>query len=371
MTPGEDDEVFMRRALDLAQQACGLTSPNPLVGAVIVREGVVVGEGFHRAAGEVHAEVEALGAAGARARGATLFVTLEPCAHWGRTPPCAPRVAAAGVRRVVAALADPDPRVAGRGLSMLREAGVQVVVGVLAGEAQRQNRAFLTAMRLGRPHVTLKIAMTLDGKIADREGASRWITGETARAEAHRLRSESDAILVGIGTVLLDDPELTVRLGRPWPREPYRIVLDAGARTPVEARVVRTATPARTLVMIGHDAPNDHAERLSRAGPVVVRGPERHGHVDLEAVLTELHRREVRALLVEGGAEVHGAFLEAGLVDRVVVFIAPLLLGGRAAPSAVGGLGLPLKSGLRLGPLAVRSVGADLLVEADVTGPHV
>jgi diaminohydroxyphosphoribosylaminopyrimidine deaminase/5-amino-6-(5-phosphoribosylamino)uracil reductase len=360
------DEMFMRRALELAEQASGLTSPNPLVGAVIVREGVVVGEGFHRGAGEAHAEVDALSAAGARARGATLFVTLEPCAHWGRTPPCAPRVAASGVRRVVAALTDPNPRVAGRGLMILREAGVEVVVGLLADEAQRQNRTFLTAMRLGRPHVTLKIAMTLDGKIADREGASRWITGADARAEAHRLRSQSDAIMVGIGTVLLDDPELTVRLGRPWPREPYRVVLDADARTPLESRIVRGVSPARTLVMIGHGAPSEAAARLSAAGATVVRAPERQGFIDLEVVLAELHRREVRALLVEGGAAVHGAFLEAGLVDRVVVFIAPLLLGGRTAPSAIGGLGLPLKGGLGLGPLAVRSVGPDLLIEADV-----
>jgi len=364
------DEVFMRRALELAEQASGLTSPNPLVGAVVVREGEIVGEGYHRGAGAAHAEVDALSAAGERARGATLFVTLEPCAHWGRTPPCAPQVVASGVRRVVAALSDPNPQVAGRGLTILRAAGVEIAVGLLADEAQRQNRTFLTAMRRGRPHVTLKIAMTLDGKIADREGASRWITGAAARAEAHRLRSRSDAILVGIGTVLLDDPELTVRLGRPWPREPYRVVLDASARTPVEARVVRAGTPARTLVMVGHDAPTERAARLAEAGAVVLRGPERHGHVDLETVLAELHKREVRALLVEGGAEVHGAFLEAGVVDRVVVFIAPLLLGGRAAPSPMAGLGLPLKEAQRLGPLAVRSVGPDLLLEADVAGPQ-
>jgi diaminohydroxyphosphoribosylaminopyrimidine deaminase/5-amino-6-(5-phosphoribosylamino)uracil reductase len=214
---------------------------------VVVRDGEIVGEGYHRGAGEAHAEVDALSAAGERARGATLFVTLEPCAHWGRTPPCAPQVVASGIRRVVAALSDPNPQVAGRGLTILRAAGVEIAVGLLADEAQRQNRTFLTAMRRGRPHVTLKIAMTLDGKIADREGASRWITGADARAEAHRLRSRSDAILVGIGTVLLDDPELTVRLGRPWPREPYRVVLDASARTPAEARVVRLGTVRRPI----------------------------------------------------------------------------------------------------------------------------
>ena len=369
MTLAVGDETFMRRALELADRASGLTSPNPLVGAVLVREGEVVGEGFHREAGEAHAEIAALAAAGERARGATLFVTLEPCAHWGRTPPCAPQVVASGVRRVVAALSDPNPYVAGRGLTILREAGVEVVVGLLADEAQRQNRAFLTAMRRGRPHVTLKIAMTLDGKIADRDGVSRWITGTEARAEAHRLRSQSDAILVGIGTVLADDPELTVRLGRPWPREPYRVVLDVDARTPAAARIVRAGTSSRTLVMVGPDAPSARVDGLAAAGAVVVRGPEREGRLDLESVLAELHKREVRALLVEGGAEVHGGFLEAGVVDRVVVFIAPLMLGGRGAPSPMAGLGLPLHGAQRLSPLSVRPVGSDLLIEADVAGP--
>jgi diaminohydroxyphosphoribosylaminopyrimidine deaminase/5-amino-6-(5-phosphoribosylamino)uracil reductase len=362
----EIDEACMRRALELAEHGRGLTSPNPMVGAVIVRDGAIVAEGFHRRAGEAHAEVEALDVAGDRARDGALYVTLEPCAHFGRTPPCAPRVAAAGVRRVIAALVDPDPRVAGQGLALLRAAGVEVTVGVLQQEAERQNRAFLTSVRRGRPHVTLKVAMTLDGKIADRHRASQWITGEAARLEAHRLRSEVDAILVGVGTVLADDPALTVRRERPWPREPYRVVLDSSARTPPDARVVRGPTPARTLVMVAADAPRDRTERLGRAGAVVVRAGSRDGRVDLEGMLTELHRREVRALLVEGGAEVHGAFLASGLVDRIAVFVAPLLLGGREAPSAIGGSGVPLQDALRLTDLSVRTVGPDLLVEGDV-----
>lgn len=356
----------MRRALDLAERGRGLTSPNPMVGAVIVRDGSIVAEGFHRRAGEAHAEAEALEAAGDLARGAALYVTLEPCAHVGRTPPCAPRVAASGVRRVVAALVDPDPRVSGRGLDLLRAAGVEVAVGVLGRDAERQNRAFLTSVRRGRPHVLLKLAMTLDGKIADRHRASRWITGAGAREEAHRLRSEADAILVGVGTVLADDPALTVRREQPWPREPYRVVLDSSARTPPIARVVRGPTPERTLIAVGEAAPHDRTERLERAGAVVVRLGGREGRVDLEAVMAELHRREVRAVLVEGGAEVHGAFLASGLVDRVAVFIAPLLLGGREATPAIGGPGVPLADALRLGDVAVRTVGADLLVEGDV-----
>ncbi|MGH7303135.1 MAG: bifunctional diaminohydroxyphosphoribosylaminopyrimidine deaminase/5-amino-6-(5-phosphoribosylamino)uracil reductase RibD, partial [Candidatus Rokuibacteriota bacterium] len=312
------------------------------------------------------AEVEALGAAGARARGTTLYVTLEPCSHHGRTPPCAPAVIAAGVARVVAALTDPNPLVSGRGFAELRGAGIEVVTGVAAAEAEHQNRAFLTAMRERRPHVTLKAGMTLDGKIADLHGASRWITGESARRHAHRLRSESDAILVGIGTVLRDDPELTVRLGPSWPREPLRVVLDTGARTPVGARLVRAGRPSCAVIAVGAEAPVARVEALAAAGATIVRCQTRDARVDLGALLAELFAREVRAVLVEGGGEVHGAFLDAGLVDRVAMFTAPLLIGGRGATPVVGGVGRELKSAVRLSEFTVTPLGGDLLVEADV-----
>lgn len=362
----ERDATFMRRALALAERARGLTSPNPLVGAVVVQGDAVVGEGFHRAAGQAHAEIEALDAAGTRARDATLYVTLEPCAHHGRTPPCAPRVMAAGVRRVVAAMTDPNPLVSGRGLAALREAGVDVTEGVLADEAARQNRAFVTAMRRGRPHVTLKGAVTLDGRIADAEGASRWITGDAARARAHRLRSESDAIVVGIETVLKDDPRLDVRLDAPWPREPYRVVLDSLARTPVGSRIIAAGTSARAIIAVGERADGARVAALGARGATVVRCPGRDGRVDLAKVLDWLATREVRAVLVEGGGEVHAAFLDAGLVDRVAVFIAPLVLGGRA-PALVGGAGRALKDAVRLEAFEITPVGADVLLEADVT----
>lgn len=360
----------MRRACELAERARGLTSPNPLVGAVVVAAGQIVGEGLHRAAGSPHAEVEALGAAGNRARGATLYVTLEPCVHWGRTPPCAPIVVEAGVRRVVVALRDPNPVVAGRGLEILRRAGIEVTAGVLETEVARQNRAFLTAMRKGRPHVTLKAAMTLDGKIADIHGDSRWITGEAGRREAHRLRSEADAIVVGIGTVLRDDPQLTVRLDSPWPREPLRVVLDAEARTPPAARVITAGTADRALIAIGEAVPADRVGRLTDTGATVVRLPVRGGRVGLPALLAHLHAREVRAVLVEGGAEAHAAFLEAALVDRVAVFVAPRLLGGRQATPMIAGAGRTLKEALPLGPLSVRRLGEDILIEADVDQDH-
>jgi diaminohydroxyphosphoribosylaminopyrimidine deaminase/5-amino-6-(5-phosphoribosylamino)uracil reductase len=362
----ERDARFMRRALELAERGRGLTSPNPMVGAVIVSGGEIVGEGFHERAGGPHAEVVALAAAGVRSRGATLYVTLEPCVHQGRTPPCAPAVVAAGIRRVVVASVDPNPRVSGRGAATLRAAGVEVTEAMLAEDAERQNRAFLAAIRLGRPHVTLKAAMTLDGRIADLHGESKWITGAQARAAAHRLRSESDAILVGIGTALRDDPALTVRRERPWPREPYRVVLDTRARTPSDARLITAGTPARALVITG-DADPARVAALRAAGATVVPVGLREGRVDLHAALAVLAELEVRAVLVEGGGDVHGGFLDADLVDRVAVFVAPRLLGGREAPPSIGGTGRTLTRALRLTALEVTHVGEDLLIEADVS----
>jgi diaminohydroxyphosphoribosylaminopyrimidine deaminase/5-amino-6-(5-phosphoribosylamino)uracil reductase len=361
-----DDQRFMQRALDLAARARGLTSPNPMVGAVLVRDGAMIAEGFHRAAGQPHAEIEALAAAGGGARGASLYVTLEPCVHHGRTPPCAPAVVAAGVRRVVIATSDPNPRVAGRGIAALREAGIEVVTDVLAAPASALNRVFFTAMREGRPHVTLKAAATLDGKIADVHGTSQWITGDAARLEGRRLRSEADAIVVGIGTVLADDPALTVRLEGPWPRQPLRVVLDSKARTPVTARLVQGQPAGHAVVAVGADAPDLRIRALEAAGAQVVRCPGPDGRVSPRAVLDALVTREVRGVLVEGGAEVAAAFLDAGLVDRVAMFLAPLLLGGVSAPSAVGGAGRELKRAVVLEAVDVRRVGDDVLVEGDV-----
>jgi diaminohydroxyphosphoribosylaminopyrimidine deaminase/5-amino-6-(5-phosphoribosylamino)uracil reductase len=339
-----------------------------MVGAVLVREGAVVGEGCHWRAGAPHAEIEALRAAGPAAAGATLYVTLEPCAHEGRTPPCAPAVVRARVARVVAAMDDPNPLVAGRGTVRLRAAGIDVEVGLLSTEAAALNRAFVTSMRERRPHVTLKAGMTLDGRIADLHGVSRWITGEPARRHAHRLRAESDAIVVGVGTVLRDDPRLDVRLDAPWPREPLRVVLDSAARTPAIARVIHAGgDPSRTVVVVAPAAPRERRRALAAAGAAVIEASARDGRVDVQAVLAHLFDREVRAVLVEGGGEVHASFLEAEVVDRVAIFVAPTLLGGRDAPSVVGGRGRDLKNAIKLmPPMTVTPLGDDLLVEADV-----
>lgn len=363
---GDRDALWMDRALRLAEPGVGLTSPNPMVGAVLVRDERAVGEGTHLRAGGPHAEAAALDAAGPAARGATCYVTLEPCAHFGRTPPCADALVRAGVSRVVAAVGDPHPEVDGRGLARLRAAGVTVTVGVREAQARALNRAFFCAVTEGRPHVTLKAAMTLDGKIASADGTSRWITGEEARLEAHRLRFAADAVLVGIGTVLADDPQLTVRHPGLPSKEPLRVVVDSRLRIPAAARVLRSGDPGRVLVACVAPAPPGPAAALRARGARVLELSGEGGRVDLRALLEALRAIDVIAVLVEGGGELGGAFAEAGLVDRVAFFVAPRLLGGRDAPGPLGGRGRPLKDALALADVTTRRLGDDLLVEADV-----
>jgi diaminohydroxyphosphoribosylaminopyrimidine deaminase/5-amino-6-(5-phosphoribosylamino)uracil reductase len=366
MFPNPGDETLMMRALALAERARGLTSPNPLVGALVVKDGAVVGEGYHARAGAPHAERIALTAAGPKARGATLYLTLEPCIHQGRTPPCVPALLEGGLRRVVVAVLDPNPRVNGAGAARLSQAGIEVSVGCLEEEARRLNRPFFTWVTEQRPFVTLKVAMSLDGKISSWNRASRWITGEEARREAHRLRSEADAVVVGIGTVLADDPELTVRLDPPWQREPYRVIVDSHGRTPPSARVLSAGSPGRTLIAVTESAHAERVTALQQRGAQVLTLPARDGRVDLTALAAELARREVTALLLEGGGELNAGFLEGGLVDRVAVFVAPMLLGGRDAPTPVGGPGRGLKEAFRLTGMTARPVGRDLLIEGDI-----
>jgi diaminohydroxyphosphoribosylaminopyrimidine deaminase/5-amino-6-(5-phosphoribosylamino)uracil reductase len=365
-----EDFRWMGRALELAERGTGLTSPNPMVGAVIVAAGRAVGEGFHARAGGPHAEIEALAQAGPAARGASLYVTLEPCNHTGWTPPCVAAVTKAGIRRVVTAMTDPNPRVVGGGTAALSGAGIEVALGCRGREALLLNRVFLAAARGGRPHVTLKWAATMDGKIADRQGTSRWITGAGARLEAHRLRSQADAVVVGIGTALADDPALDVRLGSPWPREPLRVVVDSTARLPVSSRVIRGSggkgSPERAVVAVTDAADPERLAALEARGVTVLRCKADDGHVDIGDLLARLGELDAIGILVEGGGRLAGAFLEAGVVDRIVAFSAPILLGGTAAPGALGGLGLALPEGVRVSDIAIRSVGPDWIVEGDV-----
>ena len=368
LTP--EDLRWMGRALELAERGAGLASPNPMVGAVVVLARRPVGHGFHERAGGPHAEVEALSQAGRAARGATLYVSLEPCNHTGRTPPCVDAITRAGIRRVVAAMPDPNPRVPGGGAAALSAAGIEVTVGCREPEAMRLNRAFVVSARRGRPHVTLKWAATADGKIADGRARSQWITGPAARLEAHRLRSRADAVVVGIGTAMADDPALDVRLGAPWPREPYRVVVDSRARLPLGARLIRgsggTANPERAIVASTDAADPERLAALEARGITVLRCKARDGRVDVADLLARLATLDVSAVLVEGGGQLAGSFLEARLVDRIAAFSAPILLGGTTAPGPVGGPGLALPEGARLEGITIHPVGSDWVVEGDV-----
>ncbi len=359
------DRCFMGLALRLARRGAGHTSPNPMVGAVVVRKGVIVGRGFHRRVGGPHAEVEALVDAGAAARDATLYVTLEPCNHQGRTPPCTQAVLAAGIGRVVIASLDPNPRVTGGGAEFLRQQGVTVETGLLEAEARKLNEAFFKAITTGLPWVIAKVAATLDGKIATRTGDARWITGEAARAWVHRLRHQVDAILVGRGTVAADDPQLTTRLPRGRGQDPIRIILDSTLSLPVTARVFRNDSPAPTWIACTPPAPVARREALQAGGAEVLVIPGGDHGVHLPELLRVLGGRQVQSLLVEGGAEVFWNFFSQGLVDKAHFCFAPKLVGGGHAPGILGGEGVALmRDALSLQGLTVRRLGEDLLVSA-------
>ena len=389
------DAAYMGLALALARRAVGSVSPNPPVGAVLVRDGEVVGEGYTRPPGQAHAEIVAIRQAGPRARGATLYTTLEPCNHQGRTGPCTEAIIEAGIVEVHSAVLDPNPRVNGSGMSRLSEAGIAVSTGEMAGEASRLMEAYAKLVTTGTPFVTAKFAMSLDGKIATRTGSSQWITGEEARAYAHRLRAASDAVMVGINTVLADDPRLTARdgSGAALDRQPLRVVVDSRGRIPREARML--GEPGSTLIVTGgtggHEArPYDGGHGCiegGETGPGVeaVAMPGSGGHearpydggngvetaampgsdglVDLEALMSHLGEREIASVVVEGGGALLGGLFDRGLVDKVCAFIAPVVVGGAAAPSPVAGEGVELiGDALPLRDVEVLRLGADIAV---------
>jgi len=352
----------MREALALARRGRWRTSPNPAVGAVVVRRGRVVAGGYHRKAGSAHAEVEALGAAGSRASGATLYVTLEPCCTYGRTPPCTDAIIRSGIERVVIGSLDPNPGVDGAGARRLAKAGIKVETGVLGAECSALNETYAKYITSGLPFVTLKLATSLDGRIATHSGESRWITGPEARRFVHRLRSRSDAVMVGSGTVSKDDPELTVRRVRG--RDPVRVVLDSRLDVPPGAKVFDHGPGGRgPIVFTTRAAPRARREALRSAGVRVVDVPAASGGLDLRRALCELGRLGVTTLLVEGGGRLAASLLKAGLVDKVIVFLAPIFIGGDGVP-AVGGLGgAGLAELPRLTRTSVRRFGEDIMVE--------
>ncbi len=358
-----DDEQYMRMALELAAKGAGYVSPNPMVGAVVVKDDQVVGRGYHQALGGPHAEVNAIDDAGDQARDATIYVTLEPCNHHGRTPPCTQKILNAGIRRVVVAMADPNPHVTGGGNDYLVSQGLDVTCGVCEADAVALNESFIKYMHTKSPFVVLKMAATLDGRIATRTGDARWVTGPEARGFVHQLRHNMDAIMVGVGTVMADDPELTTRLEQGGGVDPVRIILDTQLTIPSEARLLNLSSTAETIIACGVDAPEKQKAWLKEKGAHLLELPLVEGRIDLDALMKALGARGITSLLVEGGAQVAGAALKAGIVDKVHFFYAPKIMGG--------GDGIPMCNGkgpekmsecMPLHHSAVHRAGDDILV---------
>jgi diaminohydroxyphosphoribosylaminopyrimidine deaminase/5-amino-6-(5-phosphoribosylamino)uracil reductase len=359
------DSKYMRRALELAQESLGLASPNPPVGCVIVQGDTIVGEGFHVYPARDHAEIRALAAAGDRARGASAYLTLEPCVHQGRTPPCTSALIDAGVGRIVVAHADPNPIVSGRGISQIRSAGIEVRSGLLQAEAARIIEPFACHVTTGLPLVVGKVGMSLDGKIAPAGGRTGWITSEQGRNFGQQLRLQLDAIMVGIGTVLADDPQLTYR-GELQKARPLRvIVLDSFLRTPPDSRLLHAVPEPRVLIFCAPDAPAGRRQELESRGVEIVPVMRSEHGLDLLQVLRELGAREILGLLVEGGSEIHWSFLSSALVDKFFFIVSPLVLGGRGAVPAVGGTGYnSITAAPRFRIAGVTHAGPDTILEA-------
>lgn len=357
------EELWMRRALELAERGRGCVEPNPLVGAVLVHDGQVVGEGWHEKYGQAHAEVNALAQAGDRARAATLYVTLEPCCHFGKTPPCTDALIQAGVARVVAALQDPFPQVAGQGAALLAAAGIPLEFGLLAQEAARQNAPYLKLLAVGKPYIHGKWAMTLDGKICTRTGDARWISNELSRQRVHALRGRMDAILIGIGTALADDPLLTARPA--LPRSPCRVIVDSHARLPASSQLARTAGTYPTLLVTSTATPADHLVPLQNAHcEILALEPDAQGHPSLPALLSEMGRRRWTNVLVEGGSEMLGAFLDHRALDEVHIFVGPRIVGGEQARSPIAGQGARrIAEGMTLLDQQIQILDGDVYVQ--------
>ncbi|MDO4569619.1 MAG: bifunctional diaminohydroxyphosphoribosylaminopyrimidine deaminase/5-amino-6-(5-phosphoribosylamino)uracil reductase RibD [Planctomycetia bacterium] len=376
-----DDKAtyYMRRALDLAERGRGCVEPNPMVGCVILRDGEIVGEGFHERFGGPHAEVNALRQAGERARGGVVYVTLEPCCHFGKTPPCADALLAAGVKKVVVAMQDPFPKVEGGGIQKLRLAGVEVVVGLCRDRAEALNLPYLKLLASRRPYLTAKWAMTLDGKIASRTGSSRWISSEASRKIAHELRSISDGILVGVGTVLADNPQLTVRLPMDCvvPRQPVRLVADSQLDIPLESALVQTARQTPVLILAGPHAPEEKRRHLEKLGcQIFTAKSDRHEEQLLE-FLDFLGEKRMTNVLVEGGGGLLGQLFDLGQIDALKVFVAPKLVGGAGAISPLCGLGIKqMQDAAEVVDFRARRVedanpDSDILIEGRIRYPQI
>lgn len=358
------DLKYMKRALELAKKGEGYTSPNPLVGAVIVKDGKIIGEGYHEKYGSYHAEVNAFLNAKEDVKGATMYVTLEPCSHYGKTPPCANKIVEKGIKKVVIAHKDPNDKVAGRGINILKENGIEVVTGVLEEESRKLNEIFLKYITTKLPFSILKTAMTLDGKIASRTGDSKWITNEESRNYVHKLRQKLSAIMVGIGTIIADDPYLTTRLEGVPSRDPIRIVVDTKARIPLEANVLNLNSNARTIVAVTELAPAEKLQKIKDKGGEVIITPLKNNKVDLNYLMKALGEKGIDSILIEGGSELNFSAIEAGIVDKVNAFIAHKIIGGNMAKTPIGGQGIELmKNALILNNIDIQRFGDDLMIE--------
>jgi len=362
---------YMEQAIPLAKLALGQASPNPAVGAVVVRNDVVVGQGYTQPPGSSHAEISALNQAGEEARGSVMYVTLEPCCHYGRTPPCTQAIIAAGIAEVHLAMLDPNPVVSGRGKEVLERAGIKVFVGEHEEEAKEINEAYIKFITTGIPFVTAKFAMSLDGKIATKSGDSKWISGEEAREYAHKLRYISDAVMAGVNTILVDNPRLTCRChvdrGGVAKKQPLRVIVDSKGRTPLNARVFSES--GKTLVVLGRSVKPQESAAFAQAGAELLELPSEGELVDLEGLLKALGKREITSILVEGGEVLLGSMFDCGLVDKVVAFIAPNIIGGKEAKLAVGGKGVDkVVDSIKLDRVRVKKLDEDLMVSGYIKG---
>lgn len=361
-------EYYMKRAIEIAKHGWGKTNPNPLVGAVVVKNDKIVAEGFHERLGGCHAEIAAFNNAKQDVRGGTLYVNLEPCSHYGRTPPCSKSVIEAGIRRVVIAMADPNPLVAGRGIEMLRNAGIDVVVGVLEPEAKKLNEIFIKYIIKRRPFVIMKTAMTLDGKIASNTGDSKWISGKSSRNYVHVVRDRVSAIMVGINTVLMDNPYLTTRLETGRGSDPVRIVADSEGRIPENSNIINADSTSGVILATTSRISKEKENSLLDKGVKIIKVENERGFVDLGRLMDELYRMEIDSVLLEGGGSLNAAALEAGIVDKVMFFIAPKILGGKDAPTPIEGSGiLCMKDAIKLHDINVSRFDEDILVEGYVS----
>ncbi|MCM0650219.1 bifunctional diaminohydroxyphosphoribosylaminopyrimidine deaminase/5-amino-6-(5-phosphoribosylamino)uracil reductase RibD [Clostridium swellfunianum] len=358
------DIKYMQRALELAKKGAGYTNPNPLVGAVIVKNGRIIGEGYHKVYGSHHAEVNAFLNAAEDVRDATMYVTLEPCSHYGKTPPCAKVIVEKGIKKVVVGLKDPNPLVAGQGIKILEDAGIEVVTGVLEEEGRKLNEIFLKYITTKLPFCIMKTAMTLDGKIATYTNASKWITGELSRRYVHELRHRVAGIMVGIGTVLIDDPSLTTRLENEGGSDPIRIIVDSSARIPLEAKVLNLKSEKKTIIAVTEKADNDKLKALEEKGAEVIKTPLKNGRVDLAFLMKELGQRKIDSILLEGGSDLNYSALEEGIVDKINAFIAPKIIGGNTAKTPVGGQGkASMQEAINLKHIDILRFGEDIMVE--------